>query len=984
MSKLSGELEKLSAEIEGELYSDYLTRTIYATDASAYREEPFAVVIVANENDVKKVISFARRNNSFIIPRTAGTSLAGQVVGGGIVVDASKYMNKILEVNTEDKWVRVQPGVVLDELNLELKKNGLFFGPETSTSNRCMIGGMVGNNSCGAHSLVYGSTREHTLEVKAILSDGTEATFGALSEATFEEKCKLGSLEGEIYRKVRSELSSPEVKVRIEKEFPDPDIERRNTGYAIDLLIKQKPFFPDGREFNFCTLLCGSEGTLAFITEIKLNLVSLPKKHKGLLAIHHTSIKEALEANIVALEHEPVAIELIDRFLLDCTKNSLEHKHNRFFLKGEPEALLCVEFAEDSEGLIKHKSKKLIESFQEKGFGFHFPLLFGNDITRVWALRKAGLGLLSNIPGDAKPQPVIEDTAVSPQKLPEYIAEFDEVLRENDLTCVYYAHIATGELHLRPVLNLKEEEGRKLFRVVATEIARLVKKYNGSLSGEHGDGRLRGEFIPYMIGEENYELLKRIKKIWDPYQVLNKGKITDTPPMDSGLRFNKNQATPQFNTVYDFSESLGFVRLAEKCNGSGDCRKSEIIGGTMCPSFQATRDERNTTRARANMLREVINSNLKENKFDNKELYDILDLCLSCKGCKTECPSGVDMAKLKSEFLFQYYKTNRVPVRARLISAYSRMQRWATYFSGLYNFLITHKFFSNQIKRVIGFARQRSLPKVNRKTWEKWIRRNLAALNSKLSKVNGEVYFFVDEFTNLNEAGLGILSMKLLNELGYKINVVKHKESGRAKLSKGFLTQAAKIALHNVNVFADRVGENKPLVGIEPSAILSFRDEYPDLLRGERKEQALELSRNVFTIEEFLEKEIKAGKIDRRKFTEDKKEIHYHGHCQQKALVGTHAAKCILSFPPNYLVSEIKSGCCGMAGSFGYEKEHYELSMKVGELVLFPAVRSAKEQDDIVASGTSCRHQIKDGTSKEAKHPIEIFYEALKSPTKYF
>lgn len=975
MNKIKGELMQ---GFEGEIYTDEFHKKIYATDASAYKEKPAAVLVVKTKEDVKLAIALARKNKTHIIPRTAGTSLAGQVVGGGIIVDCSKYMNKILELNKEEKWVRVQPGVVLDELNIYLKEQGLFFGPETSTSNRCMLGGMVGNNSCGSHSLVYGSTREHTLEISAILSDGSETVFRKLNQQEFKEKCTLDNLEGRIYRGVKDELLNAQVQKAIKAEFPDPEIERRNTGYAVDLLIQQQPFTNSGDEFNFCTLLSGSEGTLAFTTEIKLNLVDVPPKHKGLLAIHHATIDEAIEANIVALEHGPTAIELIDKFILDCTKTSLEHKHNRFFIKDDPGALLCVEFAEHNRELIAQKCEELIMEFKEKGFGFHYPVLYGNDISKVWSLRKAGLGLMSNIAGDAKPQPVIEDTAISPAKLPAYINEFNKVLSENELHCVYYAHIATGELHLRPVLNLKEEKGVKQFRLVADEIARLVKKYGGSLSGEHGDGRLRGEFIQFMVGEKNYQLLRRIKKIWDPDSVFNQGKITDTPPMDSFLRFEVGKPTPKFDTALDFSDSLGIVRLAEKCNGSADCRKSEIIGGTMCPSFQATRDERNTTRARANILREILNGKRDENIFQNKELFKVMDLCLSCKGCKNECPSGVDMAKLKSEFLYQYYKTKSRPIRSKLIAAFSRTQSMAVSVAAFYNALLSSKIISAWLKSAIGFAKDRSLPTVNRTTWRKWIGKNLDLLNEgERNRVGHTVCFFIDEFTNYNEAHIGIKAMKLLSGLGYKIEVYNNKESGRAKISKGFLKEAKRLAEYHLKLYSNKIGQEFPLVGIEPSAILTFRDEYPDLLRGREKELAQKLAENVFTIDEFIAEEFKKNKIRTDQFTKDEKEFLFHGHCQQKAVSGTKATHEILSIPINYQVKEIKSGCCGMAGSFGYEKEHFDLSMKVGELVLFPEIRKSKLGQTVVANGTSCRHQIKDGTNELAVHPVEVLYNAL-------
>lgn len=967
---------KFSSSIEGEVYHDDLHQLIYATDASAYRELPIAIVVAQNNKDVIQSIQFARENNIAIIPRTAGTSLAGQVVGKGLVVDCSKYMNKILEVNAEEKWVRVQPGVVLDELNLHLKQHGLFFGPETSTSNRCMIGGMVGNNSCGAHSLVYGSTREHTLEVKAILSNGDEVVFGDLTALEFEAKTKLETLEGELYRSIYSMLSDEENASEIEKEFPDIEVERRNTGYALDMLLRMQPFNTEGQLFNFCSLICGSEGTLAFITEIKLNLVPLPPVHKGLLVVHHNSIAEAIEANVHALEHKPTAIELIDKYFLDCTKDSREHKHNRFFLKGEPGALLCVEFAEESEARLKEKAEQLKVDFETKGFGFHFPLLQGADIGKVWALRKAGLGLLSGVPGDAKPQPVIEDTAIHPKKLLAYITEFNKVLDENKLECVFYAHIATGELHLRPVINLKEKKGVEQFRIVATEIARLVKKYGGSLSGEHGDGRLRGEFIPMMIGEKNYSLLLQLKKTWDANGVFNKGKITDTPPMDSSLRFVPDQQIPEIDTMYDFSDTLGLLRMAEKCNGSADCRKSALVGGTMCPSFQATKDEKNTTRARANMLREILNSNNKANTFNNKELNEVLDLCLSCKGCKTECPSGIDMAKMKSEFLWQYYQSHVRPLRHRIIAGFANSQMLATKIAGVYNGLISWKLSSRIIKASIGFAKDRSLPKVNRLTWRLWLKRKLKELNKNKGE-RGQLYMFVDEFTNYNEAQIGITAVKLLSHLGYKVNFIRHPESGRSKLSKGFLKSAKRLAEKNVQLFSSVVTKEKPLIGIEPSAILCFRDEYPDLLRGDNQEKAKELAQHTFTIEEFIANEFELGNIKADQFSKSNRVVHYHGHCQQKALVGTKPAKTLLNIPENYSVQEINSGCCGMAGAFGYEKEHFELANKIGEMVLFPAVRNSHSKDLISASGTSCRHHIKDGTGKNAVHPVEILWDAI-------
>ncbi len=968
-------IEFLISQIEGDVLTDKSSRLIYATDASVYREIPRAVVLPKTKKDIITVITFAKAHKITLIPRTAGTSLSGQVVGNGIVLDVSRYFNKILELNVEESWVKVEPGVVLDELNMSLKKYGLFFGPETSTSNRCMIGGMVGNNSCGAHSLIYGSTREHTLEVKAILSDGSEVEFKSLTEEYFNEKCRLKTLEGEIYRNINEILSDTENKQRILKEFPNHRIKRRNTGYAIDVLLQDKPFNANGEDFNFCNLICGSEGTLAFITEIKLNLVKLPPPETGLLVIHFDSLEEVFEANLQALKKNPGAIELIDKYILNCTKTNIGLSKNRFFLEGEPAALLCVEFARDTKDEIEKVCHELIEALKKKKLGYAYPLLYGNDIQKVWQLRKAGLGLLSNIPGDAKPQAVIEDTAVLPEQLADYVREFELILLKYNLSCVYYAHIATGELHLRPVINLKTTEGNELFRSIADEVAKLVKKYNGSLSGEHGDGRLRGEFIERMIGSENYNILKKIKNTWDPHGVFNKGKITDTPAMNTFLRYVPGQETKDYETYFDFSESLGYIRMIEKCSGSGDCRKSEVIGGLMCPSYQATKDEFTTTRARANILREIMSNS--ERPFASKEVYEALDLCVSCKGCKSECPSNVDMAKLKAEFLQHYYTIHGVPLRSRLIAHYNRIQSFFSRFGSIYNAFVTNRYTSALIKKVLGFSQQRSLPRLSKQSLTTWIRKNKALINNNLNDDATDICLFVDEFTNYNDSHIGKKAILLLNQLGYRILFVNNKESGRTYISKGFLKLARKYAEYNVTIYQEMLSRNIPVIGIEPSAILTFRDEYPDLLRGNLKEVARKIAVNTYTFEEFIHKEHKEGRVQSKDFCSEKKEILFHGHCQQKVNSSSIFTKEILSIPENYSVTEIDSGCCGMAGSFGYEKEHYEVSMKIGELKLFPAVRKAGTNQCIVASGTSCRQQITDGTSRKVLHPVEILYEAL-------
>jgi FAD/FMN-containing dehydrogenase/Fe-S oxidoreductase len=965
----------LKKELAGELFTDETTRRLYATDASAYREIPVAVAIPKSEEDLVKLIRFASEHKTSIIPRTAGTSLAGQVVGGGIVVDISKHFNKIIEINKEEGWAKVQPGIVRDDLNHHLKPYGFFFAPETSTANRAMIGGMIGNNSCGSNSVVFGSTREHLLEVDTILSDGNRAWFGSLGHEEFATRTKGNTLENKLYQHINTVLSDSDNIREIEKEFPKQSIERRNTGYAIDMLARMKPFNKNGDAFNFSSLIAGSEGTLALVTQAKVKLTPLDPPHKKLVCIHCNSIDESLHANLVALKHRPSAVELMDHYVFEATKRNRGQAENRFFIEGDPKAILVAELTRDSAAEVDADAKALIEDLKSKGLGYSYPVVGGDDIKKVWTLRKAGLGLLSNVPGDDKPVPVIEDTAVDVQDLPAYIADMAEILKKHGLYSVHYAHAGSGELHLRPIIDLKTADGVALFRTIAEETATLVKKYNGSLSGEHGDGRLRGEFIPQMIGEHNYKLIKELKRVWDPNNIFNPGKIVDTPPMDTNLRYGKNQVTKEFDTILDFSDNLGIVRAAEQCNGSGDCRKTEISGGTMCPSYMATRQEKETTRARANILREMITQSDKANPFAQEEIKEVMDLCLSCKGCKSECPSNVDMGKLKQEWQYQYYKEKGVPFRSWLIGNFSLGMKLAALAPWGYRFVFNTKSLANIAKSIIGFAQDRSMPHLSSVSWKKWFTKQFTPTVKKPIKT---VYLFIDELLNYNEAEIGIITVKLLDTLGYEIKFIDHVESGRSFLSKGLLEQARELAKKNIALFGNVITEETPLIGVEPSSILTFRDEYPDLLRGEEKEKAKRIASNTFMIEEFLAKELDAGRIDTTLFKDQKSLIKLHGHCQQKALSSLVPVKKILTRLGNNEVHLIPSGCCGMAGSFGYEKEHFDLSMQIGELVLFPTVRKQAQDVVIAAAGTSCRHQIKDGTGRKALHPVEIIWNAMK------
>jgi len=967
----------LTLNFEGDVFTDLTSRILHSTDASVYKEMPVAVVRPKSRGDLRQLIDFATTHKISLIPRTAGTSLAGQVVGHGIVVDFSKYMTRILEFNPREKWIRVEPGVILDELNAFLKPHGLFFGPETSTSNRCMIGGMVANNSCGAHSLVYGSTRDHTLEIKALLSDGNEVTFGALNQEEFRRKCIGNSLEAKLYQNIYNTLCDKALQQEIHEQYPDPRINRRNTGYALDILLQSNLFSSSGPDFNFCRLLAGSEGSLALFTEIKLNLVPLPPAYTSLVCVHVHNIEEALQANLVALAHEPVAVELIDRIVLDCTKTNLTQAQNRFFIQGDPDAILVVEFAEHDLPTIERKAAAMIEELKQKQMGYHYPLLKGKDIGRVWALRKAGLGLLSNVPGDAKPVAVIEDTAIHVEKLPLFVADLKKELEQMNIQCVYYAHIGTGEIHLRPILNLKNKTDVERFYHIALKTAHLVKKYKGSLSGEHGDGRLRGEFIPLMLGEKIYQVLREVKYTWDPNNIFNPEKIVDTPSMKTQLRYDPGKLYPTVKTWFRYPEADGFLRAVEKCNGSGDCRKLHTQKGVMCPSYQATTNEHDSTRARANILREFISLSDKKNPFDHEEIKQVLDLCLSCKGCKSECPSNVDMGKYKAEFLQQYHQANGVPFRSRLIGNFSGINKLASLAPGIYNFFSQTPQLAAVIKTMAGFAQKRSMPRLHHTTWRKWAEKNLIKLN-KTADPEKVIVMFCDEFTNYNDTPTGINACLLLNKLGYTILMPKTSESGRASLSKGLLDKAKKYADTNVSVLHKYAEKKIPVVGIEPSAILTLRDEYKDLCSEELMDQAVTLAEQTFIIDEFICRELDAGNIAPSLFDGAPKKIYFHGHCHQKALSSVNHSLRLLSLPADWQVSEIECGCCGMAGAFGYEKEHYQVSMAIAELKLLPAIRAAETDAVICATGTSCRHQILDGTNRVALHPVDLLWEALK------
>lgn len=971
-------LRKLASRIKGQVLADRTHRVIYASDASNYREFPIGIAVPLDTEDLHAIVRFAAEEGIPLIPRGAGTSLGGQVVGGGLVVEMRAF-NRMLEVDAQARTVRVQPWVIRNELNDWLAPHGLLFGPETSTANRAVIGGMIGNNSCGMHSLIWGSTRDHVLSCKAILSDGSDVVFEALAPQAFHAKRQLPTLEGQLYDGLYRRLSDPAVRSEIEREYPKPEIKRRNSGYALDMLLRSNVFTPGGPDFNMCQLVCGSAGTLCLVTEATLRLVPALPPVIGLVTLHFRDSIESMRATLVALKHKPTACELIGAFHVQQALANNRHSPNNLigrcsqWIQGEPQTVIVVEFAGRSRAEVESQAGAMVQELKSLGMGYAWPLWFGDEAEKIWTLRRALGGINSSKPGDLRPYELIEDCAIDVQDLPEYVAQLEALLASAGVQFTQSAHVGAGELHTIVFLNLKTPEGHRLYRQTLDQVAGLVKSFRGSLSGEHGDGRVRGEFLPKMIGQANYRLCCEVKDLFDPEAIFNPGKTVRTPPMDTSLRYVPLRPTPQIKTYLDFSRDQGVVRAVERCNGMADCKK--FNGGLMCPSYMATREERHSTRARANVLREFLTHSTQANPFDHPEIHEVLDLCLSCKGCKSECTAGVDMAKLKAEFLQHWHDAHPPPLRTRLIAHYDSLMRLATPLAPVFNFLVGNAFTSGLVKSMLGFAPRRSMPRLSRVTLEAWYRQGHTAA----AVPNGRrVHLFCDEFTDLNDAQIGIAAVKLLAALGYEVVLVRPAASGRAMISQGFLKQAKRLAEANVAFLRDRVSDDAPLVGIEPSAIACFKDEYADLVSPGLQQAARTLAGRSLMFEEFLAREIDAGRIAPEAFTDDAKNVHVHVHCHQKALSSSDAVVRVLGLPRNYKVAAIQSGCCGMAGAFGYQKDHFELSMKVAELTLLPAVRSALADDIVAASGTSCRHQIADGADRRALHTAEILFDALK------
>ena len=977
---------ELRRHIRGEVRFDPYSRAMYSTDASIYQMEPVGVVVPHDADDVAAVISTCAEAGVPVLPRGGGTSLAGQTVNHAVVLDFTKYMHRVLEVNPEERWVKAQPGITLDELNHHLRPYGLHFTPDPTTSSRATVGGAIGNNSCGSHSVLYGKTSDHVKELSVVLSDGHATTFQPITRTDLEAKLALGGLEGRIYATIGriAEQQRDEIARRY------PKIMRRVSGYNLDLMLEDRPF-------DLTKMAVGSEGTLVTVTEAKLNLEPLPKM-RGLAVLHFHGLIEAMEATVAILELRPSAVELVDRMILERSRESLGFARRMTFVEGDPQALLLVEFFGDSRQELEARIDALKHDMQRRGLGFAcVPAMTPVEQANVWAVRSAGLGLLMSVKGDTKPLPFVEDTAVAPEKLPEYVRRFDEVVRRHNTIAGYYGHASVGCLHIRPMINIKLEEGLSKLVSIASDISDLVLEFGGSMSGEHGDGIVRGVWTEKMLGTTLYNAFREVKRTFDPHGIMNPGKIVDCPPLTENLRLGPGYRATEPETILDFSSDGGFARSVELCNGVGACRKT--LGGTMCPSYMVTREEEHSTRGRANALRSVLSGTLPASEFASKRLYDVLDLCLECKGCKAECPSNVDMAKLKYEFMASYYRHHRMPLRSRIFANIARVNQWSAKLGPLANLGMSNLLTRWLLHRFLGIHKGRKLPTLAREPFPTWFRKRRPLFTGPAvglgdvppagkplreggreedvspSEVapKGQVVLFHDTFMDYNEPHVGRAAVELLEAAGYQVVLADKVCCGRPMISKGMLEKAREHARINVERLYPLAQAGIPIVGCEPSCLLTLRDEYPDLLRSA---EATVVAQNSFLLDELLVKLHGQGELDLR-FKETPERVLFHGHCHQKALVGTEASIAALRLVAGLEIEEIDSGCCGMAGAFGYEKEHYEISMAIGERALFPAVRSAPEAR-IAVTGVSCRNQVQDGTGRRPEHVAEVLRRALE------
>ncbi|MBP38271.1 MAG: FAD-linked oxidase C-terminal domain-containing protein [Dehalococcoidia bacterium] len=948
----------LRTAVGGEVRFDAVTRQIYSNDASIYQMEPIGVVIPRDSGDVQATIEICNKNGVAVLPRGGGTGLSGQTVNHAVVIDFSKYMTNVLEINTEEKWVQTQTGITIDALNNQLRPTGLFFTPDPSTASRANVGGAMGNNSCGTHSLIYGLTVDHVLEMDLTLSDGSQTTAGCQQGGALKSRLALSGLEGDIYRGV-SEISTRSAAL-VEAKFPK--IQRRVGGYNIDRTANPV-------SLNLAEVMVGSEGTLAAVTGAKLNLVNSPK-YKVFGVVHFNSLVESMEATVAILEESPSAVEHTGSIIINQARNSLGFSRSLDFLQGDPTDVLFVEFSGDDEAEVRSKLDNLIAKLERLKLGYATTKLYTPaEQVQIGAFRQANQGLLMSVPGAAKPLPFVEDTAVSPEKLPEYVKRFDEIVESHGTRAGYYGHASVGCLHVRPFVDPKTADGIEKMEAISRDIADLVIEFDGSFSGEHGDGIVRGHWAEKLFGKELVQVFRDIKSTFDPKGIMNPGKIIDTPDIKDNLRYGPTYEADSIATRLNFDIEEGFDGAVEMCVGLGACRK--LHTGSMCPSFMATRDEEHSTRGRSTALRGVLSGTIPRESLISERLLEVLDLCLECKSCKAECPANVDMAKIKYEYLYQYYKNKKVPLRSKLVADIHLMNSLAAPVAPIVNAINRSGPVKYMLEKATGFDRNRPMPKVVRNTFQKWFDDHKASAASP----RGKIVLFHDTFMNFNHPSIGISATRVLEALGYEVVVLKDRKCcGRPMISKGLLEQASDNARHNVDLLHPYVSQGIRIVGCEASCVSAITDDWSDLLNGD--DNAKQVAASVVTIEELLV-ETNGDDGQQIAWSDVQKEVKFFGHCHQKALTGTSKSLGALNLPTGFNATEISAGCCGMAGSFGYEKNHVYIATAIGEDRLFPAVRNADPNVEIATTGVSCREQIGFNTLRESRHVVEVIADAL-------
>jgi len=965
-------MNDLKPRVSGDLRTDRYNRMLYSTDASIYQIMPHGVLIPQTMEDVHAAVECATKHNVPIVPRTGGSSLAGQAVNEALIIDMTRHLDQVVDVNIDEQWVRVQPGIVLDELNLYLRPMGLQFGPDPASSNRAAMGGIVSNNSTGSHSIMYGMTADHVLETEVILSDGHQTSFRSLTPEELKQYQQRGGLEGEIYRRIDALVQSNADIIR----EGTPRHWRRCGGYNLDRFIDAGASFlyPQDGHFNLSKLICGAEGSLAVMTEIKLNLVPIPKQ-TALAIVHFDDLHTALSAVPIILEVEPSAVELLDNLGLTLCKEVPEYARLlQTFIEGDPFCVLITEFYGENEAELRAKIDRLKAHVKQQDVGATeiVPVIDKPHQANVWTVRKVGLGLLMSIKGDHKPIPFIEDAAVPVDHLAEYVQKIEQYCHDIGTDVAYYAHASAGCVHIRPLVNTKvASEVEKLPGIVDFSVE-LLKGYGGSLSSEHGDGRARSWANERFFGPSLYKLYQNVKRTFDPNNIFNPGTIVDAPPMTDHLRYGESYEVIPLKPKLDFSHEHGFNRAVEMCNGAGICRKKTT--GTMCPSFMVTREEEHSTRGRANALRAAMSGRIPTEEFTSKRMYEVMELCISCKACKSECPSSVDMGKIKTEFLAQYHEANGTPLRSMLFGNIATLSRLSSgMMAPLANWGVQNPLMKGVLDQFFGISKERSLPQFASQPFTSWFnqRKNGAANGQS----RGKVVLFNDTFNTYNYPETAIAATEVLEAAGFEVVLPGIKCCGRPSISKGLVDHARELAADTVARLLPLAEQNLPIIGLEPSCISTLRDEYHYLLPGDSRVQVV--ADQTTSFEEFFAELADEDDLN-LEFTDEKHNLILHGHCHQKALIGTDPSKRALTLPANYSVDEVDSGCCGMAGSFGYEKEHYDISLKMGERRLLPAVREAEENTIIVAAGVSCRQQIKHGTGKKALHPAQVLRDAIK------